>query len=46
MENWRKRYLEGHGEGGDVEAHPLSHKYHRYFHFHGIEKYRTLREGF
>jgi|GEM_PF-312018 len=37
-------YLEEHGEGGDVEAHPLFHRYHRYFHLHGIEKYRTLRE--
>ncbi|MEM1611296.1 MAG: NifB/NifX family molybdenum-iron cluster-binding protein [Sulfolobales archaeon] len=31
-----------HGEGESI--HPVFHRYHRYLHLHGVEKYRTLRE--
>jgi len=38
----------GHGGGYEEEQghveHPVFHRYHRYFHLHGVEKYRTLRE--
>jgi len=33
---------EGH-EHGSID-HPVFHRYHRYFHLHGVEKYRALRE--
>ncbi|MFZ8824115.1 MAG: NifB/NifX family molybdenum-iron cluster-binding protein [Desulfurococcales archaeon] len=30
--------------GGGESIHPVFHRYHRYIHLHGVEKYRTLRE--